>query len=48
MRIERATKVQVDTNVLLEATDEGRLLHDQALAIFQNAQGKLFLRSFCL
>lgn len=37
MRIERATKVQVDTNVLLEATDESRPLHGQALAVFQNA-----------
>jgi predicted nucleic acid-binding protein len=38
MKIERATKVQVDTNVLLEATDEGRPLHNQALAVFQNAR----------
>lgn len=38
MKIERATKVQVDTNVLLEATDEGRVLHDQAVAVFQNAR----------
>jgi predicted nucleic acid-binding protein len=27
----------VDTNVLLEATDEGRRLHGQALAVFQSA-----------
>lgn len=30
-------KVLLDTNVLLEATDEGRKLHDQSLGIFQNA-----------
>lgn len=38
MRIERATKVLVDTNVLLEATDEGRPLHNQAVMVFQNAR----------
>ena len=38
MRIERATKVLVDTNVLLEATDEGRPLHDPAVAVFRNAR----------
>jgi len=38
MKIERATKVLVDTNVLLEATDEGRPLHSQAVAVFQNAR----------
>ena len=37
MRIERGMKVLLDTNVLLEATDEGRKLHNQALGIFQNA-----------
>ncbi len=37
MKIERGTKVLVDTNVLLEATDEGRRLHHQALGLFQNA-----------
>ncbi len=37
MKIERGTKVLVDTNVLLEATDEGRPLHSQALALFLNA-----------
>ena len=37
MRIERGMKVLLDTNVLLEATDEGRKLHDQSLGIFQNA-----------
>lgn len=38
MRIERATRVLVDTNILLEATDEGRPLHSQAMAVFQNAR----------
>ena len=37
MKIERGTKVLVDTNVLLEATDEGRRLHAQALGLFRNA-----------
>ena len=37
MKIERGTKVLVDTNVLLEATDEGRPFHALALALFQNA-----------
>lgn len=37
MKIERGTKVLLDTNVLLEATDEGRPLHAMALALFQNA-----------
>lgn len=37
MKIERGTKVLVDTNVLLEATDEGRRLHVQALNLFRNA-----------
>ncbi len=37
MKIERGTKILVDTNVLLEATDEGRQLHLQALAVFQKA-----------
>jgi predicted nucleic acid-binding protein len=37
MKIERGSKVLVDTNVLLEATDEGRPLHEQALALFLNA-----------
>lgn len=39
MRIERGMKVLLDTNVLLEATDEGRKLHQQALEVFQNAAG---------
>lgn len=39
MKIERGMKVLVDTNILLEATDEGRRLHQQALAFFQNAAG---------
>ena len=39
MRIERGKKVLVDTNILLEATDEGRRFHLQALAVFQNAAG---------
>lgn len=37
MKIERGTRLLVDTNVLLEATDEGRQLHVQALAVFQTA-----------
>lgn len=37
MKIERGTKVLVDTNVLLEATDEGRRLHHLALSLFRNA-----------
>jgi len=37
MRIERGTRVLVDTNVLLEATDEGRKHHQRALELFQNA-----------
>lgn len=37
MKIERGSKVLVDTNVLLEATDEGRPFHGQALALFLNA-----------
>ncbi len=37
MRIERGMKVLVDTNVLLEATDEGRKHHRGALDVFQNA-----------
>lgn len=37
MKIERGTKVLVDTNVLLEASDEGRRLHIQSLAVFQNS-----------
>jgi predicted nucleic acid-binding protein len=37
MRIERGAKVFVDTNVLLEATDEGRRFHAQALSLFRNA-----------
>lgn len=37
MKIERGTRVLVDTNVLLEATDEGRRFHAQALALFEKA-----------
>jgi predicted nucleic acid-binding protein len=37
MKIERGTKLLVDTNVLLEATDEGRPLHAQAMALFRHA-----------
>ena len=37
MRIERGTKALVDTNVLLEATDEGRRFHAQAQSLFRNA-----------
>lgn len=37
MKIERGTKVLVDTNVLLEASDEGRRLHVQSLTVFQNS-----------
>jgi len=39
MKIERGSKVLVDTNVLLEATDEGRKLHQAAVGVFQNAAG---------
>lgn len=39
MKIDRGTKVLVDTNVLLEATDEGRQLHTKALGLFRNADG---------
>jgi len=37
MKIESGTKIMVDTNVLLEASDQGRRLHGQALAVFQSA-----------
>ena len=37
MKIERGAKLLVDTNVLLEATDEGRPLHAKALTLFQYA-----------
>jgi predicted nucleic acid-binding protein len=37
MKIDRGTKVLVDTNVLLEASDEGRQFHMQAMAVFQTA-----------
>ncbi len=37
MKIDRGTKALVDTNVLLEATDEGRRLHGHALDLFRNA-----------
>lgn len=37
MKIDRGSKVLVDTNVLLEATDEGRRLHHHALELFRNA-----------
>jgi predicted nucleic acid-binding protein len=37
MKIERGTKVLVDTNVLLEATDEGRRFHGRALNLFRTA-----------
>ena len=37
MRIERGTKALVATNVLLEATDEGRRFHAQAQNLFRNA-----------
>lgn len=37
MKIERGIKLLLDTNVLLEATDEGRPLHAKAMALFQNA-----------
>lgn len=40
MKIERGTKVFVDSNVLLEATDEGRRLHAKALGLFRNAAGE--------
>ena len=37
MKIERGTKVFVDTNVLLEASDEGRRFHAQAQGLFRHA-----------
>jgi predicted nucleic acid-binding protein len=37
MKIERGTKLLVDTNVLLEATDEGRRFHVRAMDLFRNA-----------
>ena len=37
MKIERGTKVMVDTNVLLEASDQARRLHVQSLTLFQNS-----------
>ena len=37
MKIDRGTRLLVDTNVLLEASDAGRRLHAQALAVFQTA-----------
>lgn len=35
MKIERGSRVLVDTNVLLEATDTGRRLHERAMAVFR-------------
>jgi predicted nucleic acid-binding protein len=37
MKIERGTKVLIDTNVLLEATDEGRRFHVRAMDLFRSA-----------
>ena len=37
MKIERGTKLLVDTNVLLESTDEGRRLHALAIDLFRKA-----------
>jgi len=37
MKIERGTKLLVDTNVLLESTDEGRRHHALALGLFRGA-----------
>ena len=37
MKIERGAKLLVDTNVLLEASDEGRPLHARALELFEYA-----------
>lgn len=37
MKIERGARVFVDTNVLLEATDEGRRLHARAQGLFRDA-----------
>lgn len=39
MKIDRGTLALVDTNVLLEATDEGRRLHSRALGLFRSAPG---------
>ena len=40
MKIERGAKILVDTNVLLEATDQGRRMHTKALTVFQGAREK--------
>jgi predicted nucleic acid-binding protein len=37
MKIERGSKLLLDTNILLEATDEGRNKHHQAVQLFQEA-----------
>jgi predicted nucleic acid-binding protein len=37
MRIERGTRLLIDTNVLIEATDEGRRFHSQAVRLFREA-----------
>ena len=37
MRIERGARLLVDTNVLIEATDEGRPFHQQAVRLFREA-----------
>jgi len=34
MRIEAGQKICLDTNVLLDATDEGRSFHSKALGLF--------------
>jgi len=34
MRIEPGQKICLDTNILLDATDEGRLFHKKALGVF--------------
>lgn len=40
MKIERGTKLLLDTNILLEATDEGRRMHREAVQLFQKAAAK--------
>lgn len=40
MRIERGTRLLVDADVLLEATDEGRRFHPQAVRLFREAPAR--------
>ena len=51
MKIERGTKLLIDTNILLEASDEGRDGHLKALRFFEEAPTMgvdLFLATQCL